>query len=76
MSRNKKLTSVDKANVLSECVPACGGMFLPNRQGLSGLTTEFNFVDAITMWFVKNPEWFDVVVTPTCSATSSPTWEP
>ncbi|MCX5848380.1 MAG: isocitrate/isopropylmalate family dehydrogenase, partial [Deltaproteobacteria bacterium] len=27
-------------------------------------TTEFTFVDAITMWFVKNPEWFDVVVTP------------
>ena len=26
--------------------------------------TEFNFVDAVTMWFVKNPEWFDVVVTP------------
>jgi len=21
-------------------------------------------VDAVTMWFVKNPEWFDVVVTP------------
>ncbi len=28
------------------------------------VTTEFTFVDAITMWFVKNPEWFDVVVTP------------
>ena len=22
------------------------------------------FVDAITMWFVKNPEWFKVVITP------------
>ncbi len=29
-----------------------------------GIQTEFTFVDAITMWFVKNPEWFDVVVTP------------
>ncbi|MCD6455766.1 MAG: hypothetical protein J7K81_03120 [Methanophagales archaeon] len=26
--------------------------------------TEFNFVDAICMWFVKNPEWYQVVVTP------------
>ncbi len=25
---------------------------------------EFSFVDAITMWFVKNPEWYQVVVTP------------
>ncbi|MDI6859237.1 MAG: isocitrate/isopropylmalate family dehydrogenase, partial [Methanocellales archaeon] len=26
--------------------------------------TDLNYVDAIAMWFVKNPEWFDVVVTP------------
>jgi 3-isopropylmalate dehydrogenase len=24
---------------------------------------DYAHVDAITMWFVKNPEWFDVVVT-------------
>lgn len=30
----------------------------------SNIEHEFNFVDAITMWFVKNPEWFQVVVTP------------
>ncbi|MEA3282242.1 MAG: isocitrate/isopropylmalate family dehydrogenase, partial [Euryarchaeota archaeon] len=29
-----------------------------------GIETDFNFVDAICMWFVKNPEWFDVLVTP------------
>ena len=28
------------------------------------IETEFAFVDAVTMWFVKNPENFDVVVTP------------
>jgi len=26
--------------------------------------TDFNLVDAMTMWLVKNPEWFDVVVAP------------
>lgn len=29
-----------------------------------GIETEFNFVDAITMWFVKQPEWYQVVVAP------------
>ena len=28
-----------------------------------GITTDYAHVDATTMWFVKNPEWFDVIVT-------------
>ena len=28
-----------------------------------GIKTDYAHVDAITMWFVKNPEWFDVIVT-------------
>jgi 3-isopropylmalate dehydrogenase len=27
------------------------------------VTTDYAHVDATCMWFVKNPEWFDVVVT-------------
>ncbi len=27
------------------------------------VTTDYAHVDATTMWFVKNPEWFDVIVT-------------
>ncbi len=27
------------------------------------ITREYYHVDATTMWFVKNPEWFDVIVT-------------
>ena len=27
------------------------------------ISREYMHVDATTMWFVKNPEWFDVVVT-------------
>jgi len=27
------------------------------------ITTDYAHVDATCMWFVKNPEWFDVVVT-------------
>ena len=62
--RKKKLTSVDKANVLSDIYGLWRDVFLERAARHPGVTTEFNFVDAITMWFVKNPEWFDVVVTP------------
>jgi 3-isopropylmalate dehydrogenase len=27
------------------------------------IQTDYAHVDATTMWFVKNPEWFDVIVT-------------
>jgi 3-isopropylmalate dehydrogenase len=63
-SRKKKLTSVDKANVLTDVYGLWRDVFLETAQSYPEVTTEFNFVDAITMWFVKNPEWFDVIVTP------------
>ncbi len=62
--RKKKLTSVDKANVLSEVYGLWRDVFLETSKNYPEVKTEFNFVDAVTMWFVKNPEWFDVVVTP------------
>jgi 3-isopropylmalate dehydrogenase len=62
--RKKKLTSVDKANVLSDIYGLWREVFSENAKKYPDVSTEFTFVDAITMWFVKNPEWFDVVVTP------------
>jgi len=63
-NRKKHVSSVDKANVLSDIY----GFWREEFNAVAGkhpdVTTDFNFVDAITMWFVKNPEWFDVVVTP------------
>lgn len=55
---------VDKANVLSDIYS-----FWRERVELAGknypkIKPEYMFVDAITMWFVKNPEWFKVVTTP------------
>jgi 3-isopropylmalate dehydrogenase len=63
-SRKKKLTSVDKANVLSDVYGLWRDVFTETAKKYPDVKTEFTFVDAITMWFVKNPEWFDVVVTP------------
>jgi 3-isopropylmalate dehydrogenase len=62
--RRKKLTSVDKANVLSDVYGLWREVFSQCAANYPAITTEFTYVDAITMWFVKNPEWFDVVVTP------------
>jgi tartrate dehydrogenase/decarboxylase/D-malate dehydrogenase len=62
--RKKKLTSVDKANVLSDVYGLWRDVFTETARNYPDVRTEFNFVDAVTMWFVKNPEWFDVVVTP------------
>ncbi len=63
-NRNKHVSSVDKANVLSDIYGFWREEFNDVAEKHPGITTDFNFVDAITMWFVKNPEWFDVVVTP------------
>jgi isocitrate/isopropylmalate dehydrogenase len=62
--RRCKLTSVDKANVLTDIYGLWREVFTEEAKHYPKVATEFNFVDAITMWFVKNPEWFDVVVTP------------
>ncbi|MGC9444933.1 MAG: isocitrate/isopropylmalate dehydrogenase family protein [Candidatus Methanospirareceae archaeon] len=62
--REKKLTSVDKANVLTHCYGFWREVFTEVAKDYPDVETEFNFVDAITMWFVKNPEWYDVVVAP------------
>jgi len=63
-NRKKHVSSVDKANVLSDIYGFWREEFSAVSAKYPGFTTDFNFVDAITMWFVKNPEWFDVVVTP------------
>lgn len=64
MKRKKHVSSVDKANVLSDIYGFWRQEFQDIASGYPEITTDFNYVDAITMWFVKNPEWFDVVVTP------------
>jgi len=64
MKRKKHVSSVDKANVLSDIYGFWRSEFQDIASSYPEISTDFNYVDAITMWFVKNPEWFDVVVTP------------
>ncbi|WP_424358388.1 isocitrate/isopropylmalate dehydrogenase family protein [Methanocella sp. MCL-LM] len=64
-SRPKKhLSSVDKANVLTDIYGFWREVFTETAAKYPAVKTDFNYVDAVTMWFVKNPEFFDVVVSP------------
>jgi len=63
-NRNKHLSSVDKANVLSDIYGFWREEFTSIAGKYPNVKTDFNYVDAVTMWFVKNPEFFDVVVSP------------
>ncbi len=55
---------VDKANVLSDIYGFWRETVEEVGKSYPKIKPEFMFVDAITMWFVKNPEWFKVVTTP------------
>jgi 3-isopropylmalate dehydrogenase len=63
-NRGKHLSSVDKANVLSDIYGFWREEFTSIAGKYPKVKTDFNYVDAVTMWFVKNPEFFDVVVSP------------
>ncbi len=63
--KNKnRVTSVDKANVLTDIYGFWRKIFEEISKEYPEIETEFNFVDAITMWFVRKPEWYQVIVTP------------
>ncbi len=63
-AQKKHLSSVDKANVMADIYGFWREIFTSVADEYPDVDTDFNFVDAICMWFVKNPEWFDVLVTP------------
>ena len=60
----KRVTSVDKANVLPSIYGLWREVFKEVSSQYEDIETEFTFADAITMWFIKKPEWFKVVVAP------------
>ena len=61
--REKKLTLCGKTNVLTFAHDLWERAFNEVAEEYPDITTDYAHVDAICMWFVKNPEWFDVVVT-------------
>jgi len=61
--RKKTLLLCGKTNVLTFAFDLWERTFNEVAKEYSDIKTEYAHVDATTMWFVKNPEWFDVIVT-------------
>ena len=62
-NKMKKLTLCGKTNVLTFAFDLWERAFYEVAKEYPDIKADYAHVDAITMWFVKNPEWFDVIVT-------------
>jgi 3-isopropylmalate dehydrogenase len=62
-NKRKKLTLCGKTNVLTYAFDMWERAFYAVAKEYPGITTDYAHVDATCMWMVKNPEWFDVIVT-------------
>jgi 3-isopropylmalate dehydrogenase len=63
-NKDKKLTLCGKTNVLTFAWDLWERAFHEvGQKDYSDIKRDYAHVDATTMWFVKNPEWFDVIVT-------------
>ncbi|MDY6905777.1 MAG: 3-isopropylmalate dehydrogenase [Thermodesulfobacteriota bacterium] len=62
-NKAKKLTLCGKTNVLTYAFDLWERTFYEVAKDYPDIETDYAHVDAICMWMVKNPEWFDVIVT-------------
>ena len=62
-NKRKKLTLCGKTNVLTYAHDLWWRVFNEVAKEYKDVTTDYAHVDATCMWMVKNPEWFDVIVT-------------
>ena len=62
-NKRKKLTLCGKTNVLTFAFDLWERTFHDVAKEYPDIETDYAHVDAICMWMVKNPEWFDVIVT-------------
>jgi 3-isopropylmalate dehydrogenase len=58
------VTGVDKANVLTDIYGMWREVMDEVAADYDGIDHEYDYVDATTMWFVKNPDHYQTVVTP------------
>jgi 3-isopropylmalate dehydrogenase len=58
-----KLTLVNKTNVLVYVGDLWYRAFMEMAKSYLDIKTDYNHIDAACMWTVKNPEWYDVMVT-------------
>ena len=61
--QRRKVTLCGKTNVLTYAFDLWERTFYEVAREYEDIETDYAHVDALCMWMVKNPEWFDVVVT-------------
>jgi len=61
--KRKKLTLCGKTNVLTYAFDLWERTFYEVAKEYADIQTDYAHVDATCMWMIKNPEWFDVIVT-------------
>ncbi len=59
----RKLTFCGKTNVLTYAHDLWERVFNEVAKEYADIQTDYTHVDACCMWMIKNPEWFDVIVT-------------
>ncbi len=62
-NQDKTLTLCGKTNVLTFAFDLWERTFEELAKEYTDIKTDYAHVDATCMWMVKNPEWFDVIVT-------------
>ncbi|MGB5983934.1 MAG: 3-isopropylmalate dehydrogenase [Desulfobacterales bacterium] len=62
-NQRKQLTLCGKTNVLTYAFDLWERTFTELAGEYEDITTDYGHVDAVSMWMIKNPEWFDVLVT-------------
>ncbi len=62
-NRKRKVTLCGKTNVLTYAWDLWQRTFDEVAKEYPDIQTDYAHVDATCMWMVKNPEWFDVIVT-------------
>jgi len=59
----KKVTLVGKTNVLTYAFDLWERVFYQVAKDFPSIEADYAHVDATCMWMIKNPEWFEVIVT-------------
>jgi 3-isopropylmalate dehydrogenase len=62
-NKRKQVTLCGKTNVLTFAFDLWERVFYEVAKEYPDIKTDYAHVDATCMWMVKNPEWFDVIVT-------------
>ncbi|MEW6375726.1 MAG: 3-isopropylmalate dehydrogenase [Thermodesulfobacteriota bacterium] len=62
-NQKKKVTLCGKTNVLTYAFDLWERTFREVAKEFEDIEADYAHVDATCMWMVKNPEWFDVIVT-------------